>query len=123
MSSLSQSQCSISAVWGWSACAEVPSSYSSGMAIGLQGLLEIDAGTMKSFRSAAVEGRYSSEPMSEAIRLTKYVRVAGVGVRYISKQELSEMILKAGNQPRRVGVPASWIAGKKHIPVHRGAGM
>ena len=47
----------------------------------LQGLLEIDAGTMKSFRSAAAEARYSSEPMSEAIRLTKYVGVAGVGVK------------------------------------------
>ena len=86
-----------------------------------QGLLEIDAGAMEAFRSSAAEARYSSEPVSEAIRMTKYNGVAGLFLRYISNQELAEMLVKAGKKKkdsRPLGVPMSWSGGVAglHLP-------
>ena len=66
----------------------------------LQGLVELDGATMDGFRSATADVRYSADPMSHALRLTKYVSREGVGVSYISKQELTELLVQQAQQPR-----------------------
>lgn len=88
----------------------------------VQGLLEVDATTMAGLRSRAEEAdSSSSEPMSELIRVTKYAGVAGFGVRYMSKKEHTDLLVKAIQQPDRrasLGVPLSWTAGFPglHLP-------
>ena len=58
-------------------------------------LLEVDAATLAALRARADEAVAGSrEAMSETIRVTQYVGVAGFGVRYLSKTEHINMLVK-----------------------------
>ena len=71
----------------------------------LHGLLEIDDAAMAVYRSHAARIRYPSDPLSEAISLTKVAGVPGVGVRFVAMKELREMVEKAAENPPPLGVP------------------
>ena len=73
----------------------------------VQGFLELDAATMELYRAHAARAttRYSSEPMSEAICLTKYAGESRVAVMYVPIVELTAMVEKAAENRRPLGVP------------------
>ena len=77
----------------------------------MQGFVEMDAGLVDGLRSAASAVRYSTEPLSDALRLTKLVGKEGVGVRFLPKEDLTEMLVKQSQHAFPVCVPRSCTAG------------
>ena len=85
----------------------------------MQGLMQVDGSIMEALRAHAVEaGSSSSEPMSEVIRVSKYVGVSGLGMSFISKEQVAAMLAKAAQEPVCLGVPLCWRAGVRglHLP-------